>query len=216
MTRLDALTSLIVKADTVADVGCDHGYAAEFCAKNGIANRIIASDISAKCLEKAKKTLSGVQNVEFIVCDGIDYECDEAIIAGMGGILICSILKTAMSRGRLPETVVVMPHRDVESVRRLLTEYGYAIERDIIVKDRNQYYFAIRAEKKDGAQALTDLQYSFGIDYDKPNDVMREYLVKLHGTYSIASRQNKQKLIKVRQAMLAQGIKSESEIIGDI
>ena len=56
MTRLEAIKSLIEPADAIADVGCDHGLIAEYCAKSGMAKNVIASDISeigrASCRER--------------------------------------------------------------------------------------------------------------------------------------------------------------------
>ncbi|MDE6293893.1 MAG: class I SAM-dependent methyltransferase, partial [Clostridiales bacterium] len=64
--RLDLIKSLIVPAKIIADVGCDHGRIAEYCANSGVAELVIASDISGKCLQKARTLLGDKSNVKFV------------------------------------------------------------------------------------------------------------------------------------------------------
>lgn len=201
--RLEAVRSLIVKADTIADVGCDHGLIAEYCAVNGLAQRVIASDVSMTCLNKARKRLGGNQSVTFKCCDGIDYECDEAVIAGMGGLLICDILRRAKIK---PLTLVLCPHRDYAAVRKALLELGYGIDRDIAVCERGKYYFVMRAVLGGGTTTLDELQTLFGVDCRKKDATLAVWLMKLYNTYSVAPEANAERLRTVKEAMLLQGI----------
>ena len=205
MTRLDAVISLIVDADTIADVGCDHGLVARYCALSNRFKTVIASDISEKCLDKARHALNGIKCVSFAVCDGIGYDCDEAVIAGMGGLTVCGILDAAAESGRLPKTLVLLPHRDADAVRRKLTELGYAIQKDFIVKERGKFYSAMRAEVGEVKQ-LSELQYLFGINVGDGNPVLTEYLIKLYNTYAVAPSHNAVKLDLIRQALNMQGV----------
>ncbi len=202
MRRLEALASVIVPAHVIADVGCDHGMIAGYCARSGIAERVVASDISEACLDKARRSLDGCGNVDFVCCDGIGYECDEAVIAGMGGLLICDILERANKDGRLPETLVVMPHRDAPAVRRKLAGLGYFIEVDFITAASGRFYPVMRAVKRGGApQSLDELQYLFGVFYTQKSDVMRAYLIKQYNTYAVAPERNAEKLVNLRAAL---------------
>ncbi|MCH5153996.1 MAG: SAM-dependent methyltransferase [Clostridiales bacterium] len=199
--RLDLIKSLIVPSGVIADVGCDHGLIAEYCLD--IADRVIASDISEKCLQKARDRLSHASNVTFICCDGLGYECDEAIISGMGGILIARLLREAKS---LPKTLIVSPHRDEGLVRTTLIELGYGIDRDIPIYDKNKYYSVIRADKESGVKELSHLQTLFGVDCDKPSDALARRLNQLYATYSLAPDANSQRLSDVTAAMRLQNI----------
>ena len=53
--RMKAIASLLGSNDTVADIGCDHGKLSAYLIKNGLANKVFATDISLLSLEKAKK-----------------------------------------------------------------------------------------------------------------------------------------------------------------
>lgn len=198
MTRLQAVCSLITPAQCIADVGCDHGLVAEYCVKSGLCERVIASDISGECLQKARDRLSKYGNAEFYECDGIAYECDEAVLAGMGGRNIVNILYSAKT---LPKTLVLCPHRDTESVRRKIIELGYGIETEILVKERKKFYFCMRASLLGGSRELSDLGYAFGLNFEKRCDNLREYLTLQYNTYIKAPRKNGDKLELVRNAL---------------
>lgn len=204
MTRLEAVESLITDAQTIADVGCDHGLIAKYCALSGRFQTVIASDISEKCLNKARSALGDNERVKFAVCDGIGYDCDEAVIAGMGGYTVCDILTAADKNDRLPEILVLLPHRDADAVRRRLTELGYRIDKDFIVKERGKFYSAIRAKKGD-AKPLSELQYIFGTEVDKYEPLLTEYLTGLQKIYEVAPKHNEEKLKLIRAALNAQG-----------
>ncbi len=202
MTRLDAVCSLIVPAKVIADVGCDHGLVARYLSDSvGLCEKVIASDISDKCLSKARSNLYGRANVEFVLCDGIDYDCDEAVIAGMGGILIAEIIRKAKT---LPNTLVLCPHRNAEEVRKTLISLGYSIDRDIIIKERGKFYFVLRAVKGEEPINPTELQILYGMNYAEKNVVMKEYLTKQYNTYAVAPEQNKSKLDALAAAIAAQ------------
>lgn len=201
--RLDLIKSLIVPEKVIADVGCDHGLIAEYCASSGIAEQVIASDISEKCLQKAKARLGTQANVRVVCCDGLKYECDEAVISGMGGILICQILRSA---DRLPKTLIVSPHRDGALVRATLIELGYGIDRDIPIFDRGKFYSVIRADLECTVNQLSDLQLKFGMDCDKPSLALKTRLEQLYKIYSVAPEKNSQVLSDITAAMLLQGV----------
>lgn len=204
MKRLDALASVIAPADVIADVGCDHGYVAEYCVNSRLAKRVIASDISDACLDKARRVLKGKANVSIVLCDGIGYECDEAVIAGMGGALICGILDRANSQGLLPKTLVLLPHRNVDQVRRKINELGYGIDVDFMIEDGGKFYSVIRAQKSVEAQTLTPIQYLFGAFCEKKSDTLKAYLINQYNTYMVAPERNKEILSNISVALKIQ------------
>lgn len=201
--RLCTVQSLIVPADTIADVGCDHAKVALYCLEAGLAKTVIASDVSEKCLDKARRALAGYDNVLFVCCDGIKYDCDEAVIAGMGGMLISEILNNAKSR---PQTVIACPHRNEDSVRRTLSDLGYGIDRDIPVTDRGKYYSVIRAVSDGGMRSLDELQITFGICCDVPNEALKVRLNRLYAAYMRAPHRHEYELEQVLRVMRLQGI----------
>ena len=124
--RLNKIFNAIPKTKTFADVGCDHGYIAKEMLDSGKCEVAIISDVSAKCLKKAETLLNDyvLENKAIpIVSDGFKQlpKVDTALIAGMGGREIISIIEGAKS---LPETLILQPMKNCQEVRTLLLHKG--------------------------------------------------------------------------------------------
>ena len=88
--RLQTLADLAKNNDLVLDVGCDHGKLAIYLVENDYVNRVIASDLREKPLERAieEVKLRGLEDrITCVLSNGIEHvneNVDLAIIAGMG------------------------------------------------------------------------------------------------------------------------------------
>ena len=163
--RLAVLCSLIPAADTLADVGCDHGYCTLYALEKGLCRKAYISDISALSLHKAEKLLSRYMaegKAESVCCAGLEKippSVGAVIIAGMGGEEILSILR----EGFLPPKLLLQPMQNTPKVRAFLLENGYAIERDVTFRD-GKYYDVIYAEKGGAARKYDARSLEFGYD----------------------------------------------------
>lgn len=195
--RLKKIIEMIPKCSRLMDVGSDHGYIAVEAVRKGIADKAIATDISAASLQKSIDhiTLHRLNaKVETRVGDGLEIAfakdgIDVIVIAGMGGYLIASILKAA--EDLLAETnplLIVQPVQDADYLRQTLWMRGYTFEQESIVLSRKKYYqiFAIRFHVN--PRSPLDLP-------EIPNSVMEEdrscylsYLDALIQKYSLVSQ----------------------------
>jgi len=160
--RLNKIFSSLPNCKVFADIGCDHGYIAKAMIKSGKCDRVIISDISEKCLEKAKELLSdeiALGRAKSVVADGFNgvVGADLALIAGMGGKEIISILEKAQS---LPEKLVLQPMKNCKEVRKCVLKLGYRIELDYVFKSANKYYDLIVLQK--GEDFLSEEELEFG------------------------------------------------------
>ncbi len=162
--RLNKIFSALPECEVFADIGCDHGYMAAAMIKSGKCKRAIISDVSAKCLKKAEDLLKeyidcGV--VKSVVSDGFDKVdgCDLALIAGMGGEEICSILSRAKS---LPNSLVLQPMKNCDKVRLRAVECGYRVVSDRVFKSAGKFYDLIVLSV--GKDYLTEEEIEFGRD----------------------------------------------------
>lgn len=162
--RLEKIYSVIPKTKVFADIGCDHGYIAKKMLDTNKCERAIISDISEKCLKKAQTLLAdyiekGV--AQSVVSDGFEKlpKVDVALIAGMGGEEICSILT---NERELPEILVLQPMKNPEKVRMLAIQKGYRIEKDSVFKSANKFYDLLLLVK--GQDQLTEDEIEFGRD----------------------------------------------------
>ena len=158
--RLSKIISVLPKCKVLADVGCDHGYVGLAALQNDVCERVIFVDVSAHSLQKARRNCSeGLKSrAEFVCQDGLgNLEADCAVIAGMGGLEIISVLESAQT---LPLLLVLQPMRNQRDVRIWLTR-GYEILSDQTFFD-GKFYDLIVAKQKVGGCILTSEELTFG------------------------------------------------------
>ncbi len=160
--RLNKIFELLPSCTVFADIGCDHGYMAKAMLESGKANRVIIADISAKCLKKAEELLKveiDLGKAKSVVSNGFERvgECDLALIAGMGGEEISSILLEVKV---LPNSLVLQPMKNPQKVRVTAVRLGYEIKRDFIFKSAGKYYDILLLNK--GKDSLTQDEIEFG------------------------------------------------------
>ena len=191
------------KADKpkIVDIGCDHAFISIFLIQEDIADKVYAVDINDGPLEIAKKNISdyglgdsitvrksnGFENIE-------KGETDMAVIAGMGGYLIIDIIKNAkcLEKGY---KLVLSPQSDIYEVRKYLTENGFRIVDEDMMKDAGKYYNIICAEYCGDIQETADeLNLLFGeILMKKGNATLKEYLTGRIVSYEkIIDKMNKE------------------------
>ena len=160
--RLKIIFSEISPCKRFADVGCDHGYIAKAVMDSGKAEKVIVSDISEKCLDKARGLLReelADGRAEAVVSDGFDkvIGVDEALIAGMGGEETVSILLRAK---KLPDKLILQPMKNADKVRRAAIELGFKVEKDYVFKSGGKFYDLIILKK--GKDFLSEEEIEFG------------------------------------------------------
>jgi len=180
--RLSALLEVAREAKTVADIGADHGYLTKMLLESRKAKSVIATDISAASLEKTRllaKRHDFLERIELRVGNGLEPikrgEADLAIIAGMGGQEIAAILKTA--REKQIFEFILQPVQNAYELRCFLSQNGFKIEKDFMVKDQGKFYDIMAVSLKGDLYELTYAELLFGKDnLEKPSKDFLEYL----------------------------------------
>ncbi len=183
MNRLECIVSMVDKCKTAADIGTDHGYVAEMLLNEGICEKVIASDINEGPLNSAIKHLSNVNlqdKCDFRLGSGLkvlnEGEADAIIIAGMGGDLISNIIEESKNIALKAKQLILQPMTSVDNLRRYLSENGFKIIDENIVREYHHFYFIIKAQK--GIQQIDDdIYYEISkILIDKKEPTMLEYI----------------------------------------
>ncbi len=142
--RLLSITEEIREGETVADIGTDHGLLPAFLLKEGISPRVILTDISPLSLEKAGKELerNGLLSGErfSLRCGhGLSVlepdEADAVVIAGMGGMLIASLMGEDPGKSRTFGKFILQPRRHTGRLRCFLWENHWLIKKEKFARE---------------------------------------------------------------------------------
>ena len=195
--RLLHIAAQVQPADTLADIGCDHGYLPIYLIRQGCIRRAIAMDIGEGPLQRAREHI--VQEhldhyIETRRSDGLERlesgEADVVVIAGMGGNLIMDILTRGRQIVRGLDQLIIEPQSELPGVRRFLREQNYFVEQEDFVLEDGKFYPILRILPKQASEdeacasqcgldiSVTDA-YGFHLLHTK-HPVLAEYLKKEH------------------------------------
>ncbi len=156
--RLRACCNFITPGHRVADVGTDHGYLGIWLLKQGICPSVIASDIGEGPLSAAKANAQRFglgDKMQFCLSDGaqsIPRDFDTLVIAGMGAQTMIHILDNApWLAGR---TLVLQPQNKAHLLRAWLSQQGWRICREQLVRD-GRFLYAVMEVKYEPGEVLT-------------------------------------------------------------
>lgn len=160
--RLQCLADKVEKGSRVADVGTDHGYIPAWLIQNGKCERVIASDIKAGPLRTAVNTAESAgtgDKIDFRLCSGLDEyrpdEFDTAIIAGMGGETVISILDAAPWTKE--KKLIIQPQSKLPELREWLYQNGYVIYDAELVYDTGRIYLVWQVSGGETARKCENL-----------------------------------------------------------
>ena len=159
--RLLACAQYVRPGSVVADVGCDHGYLGIHLLTNGIAKRVIASDINEGPLQAARRNARkyGVQNkVTFHLCPGVrdvPRDFDVMVCAGMGADTMISILDAAPWLRDAKYRLILQCQSKTPLLRRYLSEKGWNIATESVLKDGRFLYTVMEVTWDPDAPRLT-------------------------------------------------------------
>lgn len=153
--RIDAISDAVKSAyETffegqieVADIATDHGYIAENLIKKDFVKNVVATDISAKSLQKLEKLIDfhHILGINCVLGDGLEpiAKADIAVIAGIGAAEIIKMIETqnVSSDGKNKCNVFVLqPAQNIVELREFLFKNKYYILSDTVVFDEGRFY----------------------------------------------------------------------------
>ena len=184
----------------VCDVGTDHGLIPINLALNGFSGDLIATDINEGPLRRAMENArshSVYERITFCRFDGLpaclSAKFDTAVIAGMGGDLICSILDRADWIFSENYVLILQPMSKPEVLRYYLVNNGFDISDDVLAEDNGRTYQIIRCRFTGVNDHYADAELYLGKKcrcndlklYDRSSAAFRKVLEKIiHGSLS--------------------------------
>ena len=149
--RLEVIASFVDKGKTVADIGTDHGYLSAYLIEENISQRVIATDVNEKPLQKAINHIIEHElgeDIETRLGNGLEPiaqgEVDICIIAGMGGHLIANIMEDSKAVSKTIDTFILQPMTGEEELREYLYKNNYTIINEKLAKEGKRYYHILK------------------------------------------------------------------------
>ena len=239
--RLQIVAQAVTPGHRVADVGTDHSYVPIYLIKNKCCETAIAMDVNRGPLERAQEHIQQeglTGQIETRLSDGLKKlspdEVDTVVIAGMGGDLICRILRQNSEFFEKGTEFVLQPQSEWFKVRHLLHGNNYRISNEWFLKEDGKYYVVLKAVKAE-KEARDSLYYPEETDYiyghlliQEKHPVLLEYLRKekdkkmaiaetLSGAVSgLAENETREQKRNIRYKELLEEVKQMEKVIGEM
>lgn len=147
--RLMAIARQVPQGAKLADVGTDHAYLPVYLLLQDRIQGAVASDVNEGPLQRGRETARTYEveesKISFRCCDGLAgvaaHEVDTVAICGMGGELIARILGAAPWTRE--DILLLQPMSSQPELRQWLITNGYAIRRELVVKEGEKYYIIL-------------------------------------------------------------------------
>lgn len=165
--RLRACAGFVGNSQRFADIGCDHGYLSIYLLQNGIAHSCIAADVRQGPLESAKRNAEkyGVSDrITFCLSDGvrdIPRDFDTLVCAGMGADTMIHILSDAPWLRSDAYTLVLQCQSKAHTLRRFLSENGWRITQECVLRDGKFLYTVMEVKFSPDAPTLSPAECYF-------------------------------------------------------
>lgn len=187
--RLQKLVDLTPRTECVADIGTDHGYVPFALLEAKKVQRVIATDINRKPLEKAisladSYNLTG--KIDFRQGPGLTVlkkgEVQGVIIAGMGGEMIKDILEISLDIVKQLDFLILQPAQNPEVVREYVYDKHFTIlQEDLVREDDGRFYEYFRVVYDEAIMGFSHQPMDFILSpllLKKHHPLMREYITE--------------------------------------
>ena len=178
--RLETVASCVEENTNVIDIGCDHALLDIYLIQNNKCNYIIASDNKIGPVNQATANVKkyNIDRIKIKLGNGvepIEDNIDTIIISGMGGLNIVGILKYHTNLYKQVDTLILSPNSDAEILRKEISNLGFHITNEKLVKENNIVYQVIVFKR--GKKHYTRTELLFGpILINNKSELFMEYI----------------------------------------
>lgn len=184
MDRITLLASLAKDANSLVDVGCDHGYVAIKALNEYNVKKAYLLDVNEAPLNNAKKNVTD-KNLDsrctFILSDGLksyDSETETLIIAGMGGMLISKIIQDSFDKVKKFSHIILEANNEVDKLRGFLINSGFKFTNEHLILDGKRHYEIIEGTYiYDEKPKYTLLDMKYGPFIRKENSLLFQEII---------------------------------------
>ena len=152
--RLRAAADWVTDSEICADIGCDHGRLGAVLLSENRCRQLLAADVSAKALAKARRRIGALgygPRTVFTVADGLSAlqalpggHADTVCILGMGGDTVACILRRGQQQ-LAGATLILGAQTEFSLTRLAVQQIGYQLTDERVVCAGGRLYLLLRA-----------------------------------------------------------------------
>jgi len=157
----------------MADIGTDHAYLPIAAVQQGICRYAYACDLNPAPLAIADDNIRNAGltgKIETRLGNGLtplaSDTVDCIVIAGMGGMRICSILHDEAKQAQAAKLLILQPQHDIVLLRKHLHNAGFKIKNEQLVREtvggKYHFYVILAAQYTGIAEKWTEQEYFLG------------------------------------------------------
>lgn len=194
--RLETIYKM-VPYEVTADIGSDHGQLMIALFEDGRIPKGYAVENKKGPYDRLVSALKDAHIEEDVVplySDGISelpISVSTIVLAGMGGETIINILKKDIDKLRYVQTIIIDAHTSTPKVRKYISELGFIIADERMIKEDNKYYEIIKFIRSDVAiYSEKDIEFGPILRMEKPQAFKEKYQSRLLEIDYIISHNN--------------------------
>ena len=166
--RLKAVSEFVPQGSRLLDIGSDHAYLPLFLLQKGRLDFAAAGEAAHGPYQSALKNAADygfTGKLTVRLADGLaaldpSDRISVLTICGMGGRLIAAILEAGKQKLDSISRLILQPNNCEDTVRSWLTENGFALKAEKLVRENKKFYEILVAEP--GHMALSSKDLRFG------------------------------------------------------
>lgn len=160
--RLQQIADFLPEGQSFVDIGTDHGYLPIYMAERGKSPYIILADINEGPMEIARAHVNQYLpefkpngdvyknnkggTIKLVKGNGLEpivvEPVENCVIAGMGGLLIASIIEAELEKAIHFSSLILQPRNAQDKLRRFLYEQEFVVLEEALVRE-NQFIWEI-------------------------------------------------------------------------
>lgn len=206
MKRIDEIAAMVRKGMVTADIGTDHAFLPILLVKRKIAPRAYACDITEGPLSAARRNIAA-ENLEdsiiTILSDGFDNvppDAECAVIAGMGCRTVIGILERAGGRIEKFQQIVVEANNETELLRAWISERGYTIRDEKVIRDRKHDYVAVSFDCTPHSAYTEKEQFLGPVLMERKDEAFRAYCRRMADKLTMILSHREDPVLRQRRA----------------
>ncbi|MBB5173920.1 tRNA (adenine(22)-N(1))-methyltransferase [Texcoconibacillus texcoconensis] len=164
--RLEMIANYVTNDQVIADIGSDHALLPGYLVGNKKVRKAIAVEVNEGPMQAAQQNVDSwglSEAIDVRKGDGLAplTESDDIgtiVIAGMGGMLISSILKAGQEKLENVQRLILQPNTAADNIRRWLIEQNWSLVDETMIDEAGYTYEILVAERGDPYEAYDNDQ----------------------------------------------------------